>query len=264
MRKPSEKTTRRLFAMSGNMCAFPECQSPIFEPSGTPTGEICHIRAQSPGGPRYDPAQTDNARHSYENLILLCRRHHKVVDAQPDIYATDVLEEMKRLQGKQFGRPESDGDGIFAKVLLNALPSVEINNNSGNVVIGSPGAVIAGTINFKSSNKTQKILPPRGTIGSDQAASRYVLHLINRYNEFASADKSRVTAFKFGAISKNITDNFRSPWRVLPMEKFSEVCLYLQERINKTRVAKANASKGHRSFSSFDEFSGETKPLRQQ
>ena len=168
---------------------------------------------------------------------------------------------MKVLQGKQFGRAESDGDGIFAKILLNALPSVEINNNSGNVVIGSPGTVIAGTINFRNSKKIQKIQPPPGTIGADQAASRYVLHLINRYNEFASADKSRVTKFNFGAISKNITDNFRSPWRVLPMESFSEVCMYLQERINKTRVAKANVSKGYRSFSSFEEFNGGVKSL---
>lgn len=255
MSKPSEKTVRRLFAMSGNTCAFPDCQFPIFESSGTVTGEICHIRAQSPGGPRYEPRQADDERHSYENLVLLCRRHHKIVDAQPEVYSPSVLEEMKLLQEKRFGRAETENDGIFAKVLINGLSSVEIHNNSGNVVIGSPGAVVAQTVNFKNSKSAPKIQPPIGTIGADQAATRYVQHLINRYNEFASADKSRARKFNFGAISKNIADNFRSPWRVLPIGLFPEVCLYLQERIKRTRIAKLNASKGHSSFSPFEEFS---------
>lgn len=238
MSKLSEKTVRRLFAMSGNICAFPDCQSPIFEPSGTVTGEICHIRAQSPGGPRYEPRQADDERHSYENLILLCRRHHKIVDTQPEIYSPDVLEEIKILQEKRFGRVEIESDSNFAKFLINGLSSVEIHNNSGNVLMSSPGAVIAQTVNFKISKSAPKIQPPIGTIGADQAASRYVLHLINRYNEFASADKSRARQFSFAAISKNISDNFRSPWRVLPTELFPEVCLYLQERIKRTRIAR--------------------------
>ena len=59
MTEPAEKTVRRLFALSGNMCAFPGCSLPVVESAGTITGEICHIKARSKDGPRYDAAQSD-------------------------------------------------------------------------------------------------------------------------------------------------------------------------------------------------------------
>lgn len=42
--QPTTKTIKCLFAASGNRCAFPGCDRPLV------TGEICHIRARSPGG----------------------------------------------------------------------------------------------------------------------------------------------------------------------------------------------------------------------
>lgn len=249
---PSEKTIRRLFAMSGNMCAFPGCSAPIFEESATVTGEICHIRAQSPGGPRFDATQTEEARQTYDNLILLCRRHHKVVDSEPKLYPADVLAEVKAIRASQLGRPERDMDAVFAKLLINAMPLVEISNNTGHVVMDSPGAIVAGIVNLRARAKAPKFQTPLGTIGADQDATRYVHYLIKRYNEFASADTSRATKFSYGAISKNIESKFGASWRELSMRSFTEVCAYLQDRISKTRVAKSNAAKGHRSFSTVE------------
>src|SRR5690606_12180487 len=179
---PSDKTIRRLFALSGNACAFPDCPSPIVEAEGTITGEICHMRAQSRGGPRYEASQSEQERHAFENLILLCRRHHKIIDAEPDIYSVEVLEEMRAIQATRFGRPEQASDAVYAKLLLNAKRRVEINNNSGNVVVDSPGAIVGRTVNVKTSRRTVQIQPAAGTIGADQDASRYVQHLISRYN----------------------------------------------------------------------------------
>lgn len=251
---PSEKTIRRLFALSGNICAFPSCSSPIVETAGTITGEICHIKAQSVGGPRFDKTQSEQDRHAFDNLILLCRRHHKMVDAEPDVYSVDALQQIKGIREAQLGRPEQAADTFYAKILLNAMGRVEVNNNTGNVVIASPGAIVGDTIHVKTSRKTVKVQPPAGTIGADQAASRYILYLINRYNEFAVVDTSRPGKFNYGIISKNIETNFRAPWRALAMEDFAPVCEYLQQRIGKTRVAKLNTSKGHRSFSSYAEY----------
>jgi hypothetical protein len=62
--EPALKTVKTLFALSRNECAFPGCPAPIVESeSETITGVICHINARSPDGPRYDPAQTDDARN---------------------------------------------------------------------------------------------------------------------------------------------------------------------------------------------------------
>ncbi|HRI93905.1 MAG TPA: HNH endonuclease signature motif containing protein [Accumulibacter sp.] len=254
MGEPAEKTIRRLFALSGNRCAFPGCSLPLVESAGTVTGEICHIKARSKDGPRYDGSQTDGERHAFENLILLCRRHHKVVDSEPDLYSAEALQEIKSIHEGVEGRPEQATDGFFAKILLNDLRRVSVVNNSGNVAINSPGAIQAQTVNVKSTRRSVTVNAPPGTIGADQQASRYVQHLIKRYNEFASADKTRRTKFSFGALSSNIESRFGGPWKLLPAERFQAVCEYLQQRIAKTILAKQNHAKGVRSFSSYAEF----------
>ncbi len=254
MSRPSEQAIKRLFALSGNLCAFPGCSLPIVEAVGTVTGEICHIHAQNKGGPRYDELQTEEERQGFDNLILLCRRHHTMVDAEPDIYSADALAEIKRIRSDESGRPEQPTDAFYAKILLGAFGRIAIDGNSGNIMIDSPGAIQANTVHVKSPGRTVKIQPASGTIGADQDASRYVEHLISRYNEFAAADKSRSTKFNYGAISKNIETNFRGRWKLLAMEDFEGVCLYLQTRISRTRIAKSNLAKGMKSFSSYDEF----------
>lgn len=254
MAEPTEKTIKHLFALSGNICAYPDCTLPIVEGAGTITGEVCHIRAKNPRGPRFDPAQTEEERHGFENLILLCRHHHRVVDSQTEIYSVEVLQEMKAIHENGAGRSAQAADGFFAKILLNDYRRVRVVNNTGNVAINSPGAIQANIVNVRTMRRTLSVNAPTGTIGADQHASRYVQYLIKRYNEFASANTQRAKKFNYGAVSKNIEDRFGSSWKLLPIEKFDVVCEYLQQRISKTIIAKLNASKGKRSFSTYIEF----------
>lgn len=96
MGQPSNSTVKRLFAVSGNRCAFPGCRAPLVDfASGKTVGEICHIKANRPGGPRYDSAQSEEERQSYENLIVLCPVHHSVIDADAKSYTVERLHEMK-------------------------------------------------------------------------------------------------------------------------------------------------------------------------
>jgi hypothetical protein len=56
-------------------------------------GEECHIVARSPGGARAaDIADIDG----YDNLILLCRKHHKQVDDQRSHFTVERLKKIKR------------------------------------------------------------------------------------------------------------------------------------------------------------------------
>jgi hypothetical protein len=74
-------TLKKLFALSGNICAFPACSAPIVDTDmGIVVGEICHIKGNSPNGPRYDAEQTELDRNAYENLMLMCGAHNKIVD----------------------------------------------------------------------------------------------------------------------------------------------------------------------------------------
>jgi hypothetical protein len=58
-------------------------------------GEVCHIKAKSPGGPRYDEDYPEEFRESYDNLLLMCRIHHKIVDDHPEIYSVEKLRTIK-------------------------------------------------------------------------------------------------------------------------------------------------------------------------
>ncbi len=96
MDEPSTSTVKRLYAVSGNRCAFPKCTVPLVDAaSGKVTGRICHIKAAKPGGPRYDPIQSVEERHGFDNLIIMCPIHHDVIDSDTDAYTVDRLVRMK-------------------------------------------------------------------------------------------------------------------------------------------------------------------------
>jgi hypothetical protein len=67
----------------------------IDEDSGSVIGEICHIKARNPNGARYDSTQTDEQRNAFENLILMCPIHHKVIDDDDESYTVERLKEIK-------------------------------------------------------------------------------------------------------------------------------------------------------------------------
>ncbi len=98
-------TLKKLFALSGNACAFPQCRAPIYDTDeDVVTGEICHIKGKSPNGPRYDPHQTDEERNGHANLILMCSPHNKIVDdhATRHKYTVEVLIGYKEKHESQF------------------------------------------------------------------------------------------------------------------------------------------------------------------
>ena len=80
--------------------AFPGCGRELVEPGNQDDdhayiGEIAHIVADSRQGPRGDSPLTDEERDRHENLVLLCRVCHKVVDSQPLTYSVSVLRAIK-------------------------------------------------------------------------------------------------------------------------------------------------------------------------
>ena len=90
----SVSTIKRLFAHSGNRCAFPRCTAPVIEGT-TIVGEVCHIKGARPGSARYDAQQTADERHGFDNLILMCGRHHTVIDDDEEAYTVERIIRMK-------------------------------------------------------------------------------------------------------------------------------------------------------------------------
>ena len=83
-----------LFAKSGNNCAFDECSKKLFDQKNRFVGEVCHIKAAMPGGQRFDKRQSNEDRRKPENLILLCRNHHKETD-DVDEFCPERLQQIK-------------------------------------------------------------------------------------------------------------------------------------------------------------------------
>lgn len=88
------ETLNALFAKSGNVCAFPGCNEEMVTSRNQFVGQICHIEAANPGGPRYNPNSTDDDRRSVGNLMLLCYRHHKETD-DTTVFDVEFLKAMK-------------------------------------------------------------------------------------------------------------------------------------------------------------------------
>jgi len=121
MAGPNVATVKRLFAVSGNRCAFPGCASPLVdEASGKVTGRICHITADTPGGPRYDPEQSEKERHGFDNLVLMCPLHHDVTDGSPGTYTAERLREIKARHQARYAGGAEPSNATARKIVLEA------------------------------------------------------------------------------------------------------------------------------------------------
>lgn len=92
---PTRETLIALFAKSGNICAFPGCTHELVTSRNIFVGQVCHIEAANSGGQRFNPSSTDEQRRSFENLLLLCYRHHKETD-DVGTYDGNALRAIKR------------------------------------------------------------------------------------------------------------------------------------------------------------------------
>ncbi len=95
-------TVLKIRDMAGNVCSMPDCHVNTHCSKSTRDGALsigvaCHIRAAAPGGPRYDPGQTQDQRKHEDNGIWMCQTHSRLIDADDSPYPPEVLLEWKRL-----------------------------------------------------------------------------------------------------------------------------------------------------------------------
>lgn len=127
------KTIARLYSLSGNQCSFPDCNERLFNGKGRNFSNICHIEAASPGGERYNVHSTDDYRRSYENLILLCEKHHTETNDVGE-YPVDVLKKMKREHEAKFLKPEMLGKYSSAlNIVIGYIGNKIIGNSISNL-----------------------------------------------------------------------------------------------------------------------------------
>lgn len=95
----SDKTRKLLWGHSGNRCAI--CRQELTLEASSPhdsisvVGDECHIVAREPTWTRGESELSPEQRDDYDNLILLCKVHHKVVDDQRHKYTVEYLKALK-------------------------------------------------------------------------------------------------------------------------------------------------------------------------
>lgn len=110
-------TIKKLFALSGNQCAFLDCHQMLVLDS-TLIGEVCHIESNKPNGPRYNINQSEVERNGIENLLILCPTHHALIDSNVVTYTVEVLKKMKHeYENKHRKDPYKPRKNIIQKAL---------------------------------------------------------------------------------------------------------------------------------------------------
>ncbi len=244
MKEPTLATLKRLFAKSYNQCAFSKCDLPIAEDSGTITGIICHIKARSKGGPRYDAKQSEEDRHSFSNLVLMCSRHSKIIDTDPKLYTVEWLHERKNIHEREGwiefpSRHRSTPEHLLENYRLVYIEAYK------DVIIHKPQKVVF------PRNRSPKIIP-EGVIAGNSDKRGYIMYLVKRYHEFARHDR---TDYNYTVLHGLILRDFGKKIDHISLDLFNKLAEYLQGLIdNDTRAGNRNKREGIRSYRSFEEY----------
>jgi len=103
----------------GHLCSHPECRALTTGPhtegdKKVSVGMAAHITAASPGGARYDPSLTSEARRSAENGIWMCQNDGTLVDRDEARFPVGLLRNWKLIAEedarKVVGRTAQDSE----------------------------------------------------------------------------------------------------------------------------------------------------------
>jgi len=88
---------KRLWGLAAGRCSYPGCPTLcvdhlLDEAEPLILGEMAHVIAEQPSGPRGTPAGGDAG---YDNRILLCPTHHRMVDKAPKSFPPNTLMQWK-------------------------------------------------------------------------------------------------------------------------------------------------------------------------
>lgn len=90
-----------LWGRSANRCAMAECRRVLVEDeteTDDPSiiGDEAHIVAREDDGPRGISDLSPEQRDKFDNLVLMCKIHHKIIDDQPNEFTVERLQQIKQ------------------------------------------------------------------------------------------------------------------------------------------------------------------------
>ena len=271
-----DTTMKRLFGMSRNRCAMPDCRSPLIIGDAV-VGEICHIRARRKGGPRFDASLTAEQRDEFQNLILLCGTCHKLVDASPDEYTAEWLQAVKQTYERQTPPPLelSQADVRQAMLILakHIAQTAKPKKTTGDTTVrgntqasASHGGVAVAIARVKPRQhfnqngacpKSSRSNYPVNSIGADANMTNYIEYLCDLYVKFIRPVEPNENS-SWAKLGKHIKTKFHLKKRTrnhLSAERFWDLVDFLvNEKLAQTPVGRKHLREGKKLCRTFDEF----------
>ena len=94
----SSKNSKIIWTRFGGKCAI--CNEDLIEEitktDYSLVGEIAHIVGEKEKAARGKNTMTLEERNSPSNLLLLCRKHHKIIDDHENLYSIEKLHNIKK------------------------------------------------------------------------------------------------------------------------------------------------------------------------
>lgn len=96
----SLKTHKKLWGRAANRCAFEDCRKELTEDTEDSSdhytiGDEAHIHSERTLGPRYESTFPKDQIDRYDNLILLCKPHHKKIDSDINAFPASKVRSIK-------------------------------------------------------------------------------------------------------------------------------------------------------------------------
>jgi len=120
------KTRKLLWAKSNNKCAICKCDLSLSnKDTHTIIGDECHIRSPKLNGPRYDIKYPKTNLHHVDNLILLCKKDHKIIDDNPQQYTIEKLIALKNSNNNGFNNSLEERINNFK--VIKTTKTIDVN-----------------------------------------------------------------------------------------------------------------------------------------
>ena len=178
-------TKLKVYINCGGKCGFPKCKEHLVEENSI-IGQIAHIKAQQPEGPRFDGEQTEEDRNVPENLIALCQKHHKIIDDHSDKYQVeDIVSWKKDIEewAKKSPKKTELGKGLILIMLLDLEKEVDKGNGEYVLKIIQSIKIVSVALNDNDVNSEVEVLEARTKQGLEQVeeAKKLFANIIKVY-----------------------------------------------------------------------------------
>ncbi|MEK7595531.1 MAG: hypothetical protein AAB443_03025 [Patescibacteria group bacterium] len=150
------KDLKILWSKAGGRCSV--CKAELVHEKTEKEQEVvvgvnAHIVADSTNGPRGSPSLPTEQRRLYDNLILLCMKHNKVIDTQLDTYTVEKLRQIKKDHevwvSEKLVPTEKFSGKQGTPIKQNDIPILDLEN------VGGSGGPNGHFLLFKITNNSQ-------------------------------------------------------------------------------------------------------------